>query len=47
MSNKHIETLQYYKDYADSTQVLNEALNREVKDCYQQIDSLRSEVRRL
>lgn len=33
-SGKHIETLERYKDYAESTQTLNEALNKEIKDCY-------------
>lgn len=44
---KHIETLQFYKDYADSTATLNESLNREIKDCYGQIDSLRLEIKRI
>lgn len=44
---KHIETLQHYKDYADSTAALNESLNREIKDCYGQIDSLRLEIKRM
>lgn len=46
-ATKHIEALQYYKDYADSTTALNESLNREIKDCYGQIDSLRLEIKRM
>lgn len=47
MSAKHIETLQYYKDYAESTAALNESLTREIKDCYTQIDGMRNEIRRI
>lgn len=41
------ETLQHYKDYADSIEVLNQALSHELKECSVLINSLKSQVSRL
>lgn len=48
MSNKLMEmrTVQQYKEYAESTEQLNEALNNEIKQCYWQIDSLKADLKR-
>jgi|JI6StandDraft_1071083.scaffolds.fasta_scaffold04502_9 hypothetical protein len=48
MSSKLVEmrTVQQYKEYAESTEQLNEALNNEIKQCYWQIDSLKADLKR-
>ena len=44
MSSKLVEmrTVQQYKEYAEST----EQLNNEIKQCYWQIDSLKADLKR-